>query len=1128
MAAPPEHRGGFLTKRRLLLLLAALFLAGCCLAWLLQARLLLAALNRFPGGAARAERAEGSLTAGLRFYGVSFTGSSFRGGAAEVFVRPEIVRSLAGKPGLAELRIISPWVVLSPGGGGCGSPPARFPLVRLAVISDGRLEAGERTVTGINCRLALSGEKIEAASCGGTSAGLSVVLAGEYSPGLGAARGRLSYPRESAAADFEYSLIGEKHVFSAKGSAGGAPLDFLGEITGESWQTALYLKELLPLNVLSPSFKPVKLRSASISASGRGFSPGKLSARGKFSIDEKAGSSAEGSFNLGGGRAAIQGTFAQAGLSGSFDAAGAPLKFDGKTDGVNWNASVLLRGTLPLDALNPALRPAAFRSAAISASGKGLTRGTAAAGGKFSVDQKPGSSAEGTFGFRSGYAVLETTYSLAGLSGTLQAAVSEGAISGSLGAAGGVELNLAGGKTLSVRGAKAACSLAGTLESPAAACGGGAGEIRSGALFAAGAEFSSEVTAGRRENFRLRLSVLSPAFRGVSVDSASITLEGSRQDNEFSAEAFYAGNSARLQGRSSFKDGVLRAALDGFHVSRSPAWKLCAPAAVSVTASGGTKISGFCLNSGKSSISFSGIFRKAFPDEFHAAVRGFELAELGTAGLTGLKPVGVLDAAADYSSASPGPGKFHFTGGNLELRGIALGAASARGTFAPGAARLETAEWKIYGGEAKVSGSAVMAEGGTKADLSIRISSMNVAPLLAFAPQVSAAEIWADGESRLALAGGAFRTSGALNFFAPRLRLETLGLRLDNARLRLEAGDLHSARISASARNNGGKISAEGPLSVSGPELKLRASDLPFAHLSGLSGRASTEMLLAGSWSRPKLSGTADLGETKFETEKWGKYRPEKEKSRFYEAMSMDLRIAAERNAWYRDGANSVEVKGDLLLKKDHYSQPVLLGTVSALKGYYIYLGNTFTVTSGQMIFTGENPPNPEIKAAAVSESRGDPIKVYFNAAGKIRNPQVTLSSDPPMEQRDVISYLVTGKPLYELYAPRNGAQQGRTGDNTAQNLAAGYISQKAAATVGKKLEMDVINLKVTAENKADITVGRYVMKDLFVSYGQVLGQGGEKRVSAEYSISRHWSLEGKNSSDGRYVTDLLFKFGIK
>ena len=68
----------------------------------------------------------------------------------------------------------------------------------------------------------------------------------------------------------------------------------------------------------------------------------------------------------------------------------------------------------------------------------------------------------------------------------------------------------------------------------------------------------------------------------------------------------------------------------------------------------------------------------------------------------------------------------------------------------------------------------------------------------------------------------------------------------------------------------------------------------------------------------------------------------------------------------------------------------------------------------------------------------------------------------------------------------------------------------------------------MTNEKAADITVGRYLTSDLFISYGQVLSTGGEKRVAAEYTITPWWSLEGKNSSQGNYVVDLLFKFGIR
>ncbi|MBU2574709.1 MAG: translocation/assembly module TamB [Elusimicrobia bacterium] len=1028
MAAALEHRGGFLTKRRIILLLAAAFAAAAALVWLAQARLLVFAVNRFSGGSLRAAEAKGTLVSGLHFYGVTVRTPAFRGKAIEVFLRPAMAEILAGRPALAELRAVSPRVTLQAAGDGRRPGfPAWLPSIRLAVISDGRLETGEKTFSDINCRLSCAAGKINVLSCGGNYAGGSAAFSGAYSAGRASAKGRLDYPPGKAAVDFDYSLLGERHLFSGRGAAAGAPLKLEGEINGENWKAALSLKGLLPLNAFRPSLQPVKLRSAAVSASGRGFSPG-----------------------------------------------------------------------------------------------------TAAAGGKFSIEEKPGSTAEGAFSFKRGSAALQASYIYGNISGSFEAAVRGGSLSGNWRAAGGGDFRLPGGRELALSGLEASCSLGGSLKAPSAVCEAEAGEIKSGDFSAGGAKFSGAVTAGRPENFKFRLYLPAPSLAKVRLDSAVLKAEGSMERNDFSIDIVYRASGAGLEGSSSLKKGSWKAELKNLSLSRAPGWRLCSPAAVSFSASEGTEVSGFCLASGAGRLVFSGIFKTSFPEEFHAAVTGFELAELGKAGLTRLKPGGVVNASAGYSGAKAGEGTFSFSAENLALEGMALGSAGARGAFAPGKARLEEARWKIYGGEAKASGWATISGGRTEADFSVKAGSMNIAPLLALLPQASAREVWLDGESRLLLGGNVLKSTGVINLSAPRLSLLPLGLELDNAGVRLEAGDLSSARISASAGRNGGKITAEGPVSASGPALKIRASDLPFSHPCGLSGKAAAELLLAGTWAEPELSGAVALRETRFEMEKWGNYKPPPGKSRFYEAMSMDLKIAAERNVWYREGANSVEVKGSLLLQKDHYRPSVVLGSVEALKGYYVYLGNTFTVNSGRMTFTGENPPNPAIELSAASGERGNPIKVYFNASGKARNPQVTLSSDPPMEQRDIISFLVTGKPLYALYASRNRAQQGRTGDNTAQNLAAGYLSQKAAATVGKKLDIDMISLKITSEKKADLTVGRYLTGDLFISYGQVLGQGGEKRVSAEYSITRHWSLEGKNSSDGRYVADLLFKYGIR
>jgi len=1130
VAGPSEHRGGFLKKRRIFLLFAAGLSAAAALTWFAQARLLVAVANRFSGGSVRAASAEGTLTSGIHFYGVTVRTREFRGQAAEVFLRGPALKLLSGRPELDELRIVSPRIELPAAGGeGQGGFPARLPVLRLALISGGSIEAAGKIVSGINSRFSSTEKGVEILSFSGNYSGLSAALSGTYSASGAAAGGLLDYPPAKAGARFNYALKGERHFFAAKGGIAGAPAEFSGELENGKWKAVLSFKDALPLNALRPSFKPVAIRAAVISASGRGYSPGTASLAGKFSVDERPGSAAGGTFSFSRGRAGLRGAYSYEGASGSFEASAAHLVPDGKLGDISWKAALLLKDLVPLGAFHESLQPFRLSSAAFSASGRGLSPGAASGSGKFSIAEKPGSAGEGTFSFRPGAAALRAAYASRGVTGSLEAAAEDGALSGKFLAAGGGEYSFADGGGFSVREATASCSLGGTAEAPSFDCEGEAGESSAGGFSADGARFSAAVTAGTADKFKFRLSLQGLSRHKTRLDSVLFKAGGSLLDNDFSVNTVYGGSEAGLEGSSSLKNGVWTGELKSVSFSLVPDWRFCSPASLSYSRAGGLAVSGFCLSAGAGRIGFSGVFRNSFPEEFHAAVTGFELSELGKAGLTSLSPGGLMNASADYPSDKTGAGTFSLSAGGLELKGMQLGSAEAGGTFAPGIARLTGVRWNIYGGEASASGWVSSAGGETGADFSVKASSINIAPLAALLPQVSAGEVWADGESRLLLSAGTLTSSGEMNLFAPRLGLAPLGLRLDNVRVRFRAGSLSSALISASGRSDGGIIIAEGPVSASGPSLRIKASDLPFTHQSGLSGIASADLLLAGSWSQSELSGTVNLGETRFEMDKWDKYESPKGRSRFYEAMSMDLNIAAERNAWYRANINSVEVKGSLLLKKDHYRQLVPLGTLEALKGYYVYLGNTFTLSSGRATFTGENPPDPEIAVAAVSEERGRPLKVYFNASGKSRNPVIALSSDPPMEQRDIISFLVTGKPLYEIYAPRNGASRESSGDSVAaQNLAAGYLSHQAASTLGRKLDIDVINLKVTAEKQADITLGRYITRDLFVSYGQVLGQGGEKRVSAEYSITKHWSLEGKNSSDGRYVADLLFKFGIR
>src|SRR6185295_15809827 len=105
------------------------------------------------------------------------------------------------------------------------------------------------------------------------------------------------------------------------------------------------------------------------------------------------------------------------------------------------------------------------------------------------------------------------------------------------------------------------------------------------------------------------------------------------------------------------------------------------------------------------------------------------------------------------------------------------------------------------------------------------------------------------------------------------------------------------------------------------------------------------------------------------------------------------------------------------------------------------------------------------------------------------------LTSEPPMEERDILSVLVLGRPLAEAGQSSTGAEQSRS--DVAQQLVADYVTQGVRQlSVVRALDLDVLRVQFAGPNQADITVGRYLTRDLFVSYGQTLGPQGEKRLS--------------------------------
>lgn len=546
--------------------------------------------------------------------------------------------------------------------------------------------------------------------------------------------------------------------------------------------------------------------------------------------------------------------------------------------------------------------------------------------------------------------------------------------------------------------------------------------------------------------------------------------------------------------------------------------------------SGGGSFSGLSLAYGAGRLEASAEYSGGRLLSLEAEARGFEIAAASAAFAPAGALAGKLDASLRLAGTYDSPeGTVSVRSEGIVAGGVRLGKLRAAAVLSGG--RLESREaWlETPGGRLESAFSAELSPGRFPGDYFFTLvsSDTDVGFLSAFMPGVEMRTALLNAGIRVARKAGALDVDGGASLSAAGVRFGGAGLKFSPVNLDLRrsaAGD--GVAVAGFAGAGAGWLEAEGVLSAAGPDLRLKGSRISFDSPYGLRGAASrAEASVSGSWKVPFYAGSFELSELRFDQERWSKSPSSDGRPAAY---GLDLSFSMPRNAWYRSEAGSIEGRGEIAVKKRGLGDAVVIGQVESVRGAYSYLGKPFEVKAARINFTGRTPPDPGIYLLAAYEDRANSLKIYFEAEGTMRYPRSRLYSEPPMEQRDIMSVMLTGRPLYALYS--NGAESGQQGGYTvpAEQALAGYLSGRAGLLVRDKLDLDMLNIRMTEERRADVTVGRYLTDDFFVSYGQTLGPRGEKRVNAEYSLTRHLSLEGRTSSEGRYSADLLFKFGVR
>lgn len=197
-------------------------------------------------------------------------------------------------------------------------------------------------------------------------------------------------------------------------------------------------------------------------------------------------------------------------------------------------------------------------------------------------------------------------------------------------------------------------------------------------------------------------------------------------------------------------------------------------------------------------------------------------------------------------------------------------------------------------------------------------------------------------------------------------------------------------------------------------------------------------------------------------------------------------------------GDVNLTVGGLLTVSKAPGREVQLLGELAAVRGTYDFQGRKFAIARGSVLrFRGDDMTNPGLDITAEREISG--VDVTVRIRGTAAAPELTLQSQPPLEEGDILSLVAFGRPIGQLMDSQRVELAGRAGA-----IAAGALAGPLAHSVGRALNLDVFEFEtgVGVTGGAAVLVGRQVSDRLFVGFRHKFGDEGGQRLTFEYQLT--------------------------
>ena len=389
--------------------------------------------------------------------------------------------------------------------------------------------------------------------------------------------------------------------------------------------------------------------------------------------------------------------------------------------------------------------------------------------------------------------------------------------------------------------------------------------------------------------------------------------------------------------------------------------------------------------------------------------------------------------------------------------------------------------------------------------------------------------------------GETLQAKGSFVVDSGRVSLPALGATYDSIRVvsTLEGQDLRiqNARVTSGEGlfTGAGTVNFRN-LDTLRPDLALKGTNFLVLQTPSAKVTVSGDLHVRGTVATPTVGGNLELRDSYFtipETgdskkvesvelteedyamlEKWFGYRRRtvsRDSTSPGLGLTLDLDLAIERNTWIRKRQNptlALELEGDVSIHSQPRQLPRITGILRPLKGrsYVGQFGRQFDITDGEILFNGaleelELRVGSEYKVQSKGGSGRSEVLIRMNVESKLGRYTFRLTSDPAMDESEILSYLATGKSSSGALA--NTADQGGLGGAVALEQLVGA----AGGLTEGKIPLDVFQIRQEGARGITIVAGNYVTPKTYLGIRApiLMNQGTEDTY---YDVGSQFEVE--------------------